>query len=185
MLNYLARLLFIITVCASLFACHKPPTLDEKLALSLLMKANIRPGYAVNMVTNNPHARGKKAQGWNCSDKQPLIDALVVTCKNSGRSGVYLSFTHEGKKLLLGKPWGDETLRNARVIAVRQKIKDIQSIHLMNNTHAIISYSWVYHQHTPFSNPQLKKLIALDVPQPAQASATLINNQWTIQRDSL
>lgn len=181
MLNHLTKTLFIFTSSLLLIACHKAPTLDKELALSLLTTSNTSSGYAISMVTNNPHARGKNANGWNCSDKKSLIDSKVVTCKESGRSGVYLTFTNEGKKLLLDSPWGDDVLRNARVLAVLQHIKEIQSIDMIDASHAIINYTWIYNQHTPFSNTQLQKTIALNVPQEAQTSAVLSNNEWTIK----
>jgi len=181
MLNHLTKVLFIFISSLLLISCHKAPTLDKKLALSLLTLSNTSSGYAISIVTNNPHARGKNANGWNCSDKKSLIDSNVVTCKESGRSGVYLTFTHEGKKLLLGTPWGDDILRNARVLAVRQHIKEVQSINMIDTSHAIINYTWIYSQHTPFSNAQLQKTIALNIPQIAQVSAVLSKNKWTIK----
>jgi hypothetical protein len=134
------------------------------------------------MVTNNPNARGKDSKGWNCDDKKPLVDAGVVSCKESGRSGVYLKFTNEGKKLLVGKPWGDSILRNAKVIAVTRRIDEILSIEIIDKTHAIINYAWAYDQHTPFSSDQLKKTIALNVPQIDQVSAILNDKTWTIEK---
>jgi len=182
MLNHLTKIWAIILASLLLVACHKAPTLDKALALKLLAPSYASSGYTVNIATNNPQARGKNPTGWSCADKKSLVSSGLALCKESGRSGVYLKFTDEGKKLLVGSPWGDNTLRSARVIAVLQQIEEIQSIQLIDPTHAIINYTWVYHQHTPFSNPQLEKTIALNVPQMAQASAVLNNKEWTIIR---
>jgi len=182
MLNHPTKIWGTFLACLFLVACHKAPSLDNALALKLLAPAYASSGYTVSIATNNPQARGKKPTGWNCTDKKPLVSSGLALCKESGRSGVYLKFTDEGKKLLVGSPWGDNTLRNARVIAVLQQIEEIQSIQMIDPTHAIINYTWVYHQHTPFSNPQLEKTIALNVPQIAQASAILNNKEWTIIR---
>ncbi|KXJ46943.1 MAG: hypothetical protein KUG55_03535 [Cycloclasticus sp.] len=182
MLNHLAKILPIFLISVLLVACHKAPSLDKALALKLLDSSYLSSGYTINLVTNNPHARGKKATGWNCADKKSLVSSGVVLCKESGRSGVYLKFTSEGEKLLVGSPWGDNTLRNARVIAVLQQVDEVQSIEMIDASHAIINYTWLYNQHTPFSNPQLEKTIALNVPQPARASAVLNDNEWTIIR---
>ncbi|PHS72354.1 MAG: hypothetical protein COB22_04925 [Cycloclasticus sp.] len=180
--NHLAKILFIFASSLILLACHKPPVLDNKLALKLLIATQSLPGYSISIVTNNPNGRGQNPTGWNCADKQAWIDEGVVSCKKSGRSGVYLKFTPEGSKLLLAKPWGDKVLRNANVIAVSQRIRDVVSIEMIDNTHAIVNYTWIYDQHTPFSNAQLKKAIALNIPQTEQTSATLKNGEWTIEQ---
>jgi hypothetical protein len=181
MLNHLAKILCIFVVSLTLFACHKPAVLDKKLALNILITSHVLPGYTINIVTNNPHARREKASGWNCADKQAWVDAGVVNCKNSGRSGVYLKFTTEGKKLLVDDFWGNEVVRNAKVIAVSQHINDVSSIEMINNAHALINFTWIYDQHTAFSNAQLQKDILLNVPQTAQVPAILKNGEWTLK----
>jgi len=164
-----------------LLACHKPPVLDSKLAQNLLTTSKILPGYSISIVTNNPNARGANVSGWDCAAKKSWVDAGMVTCKESGRSGVYLKFTPEGKNLLVDTPWGDEIVRNARVIAVSQRINNITSIEMIDKSHAIINYTWVYAQHTAFSNDQLRKAITLNIPQAAQASAILKGSDWSLK----
>lgn len=181
MLNHLAKSAAILIVSLILVACHKPLALDNDLAFKLLTSAYENSGYTISMVTNNPHAHGKESSGWNCDDKKAQINAGVINCKNSGRSGVYLKFTSEGEKLLVGKPWGDDVLRNARVIAVTQRIDGVQNIEMIDEEHAIVSYTWVYDAHTPFSNHQLKQIIKLDVPQSTQSSFVLHGKQWVIE----
>ncbi|MEW4981667.1 MAG: hypothetical protein AB1Y26_00340 [Cycloclasticus sp.] len=180
MLNHLSKASLVLIGVLMLVACHKAPVLDNKLALELLTPSQTS-GYTISLVTNNPNARGKNANGWDCADKKNLVELGVVTCKKSGRSGSYLTFTSQGKQLLVGSPWGDEVLRNARVIAVTQSIQEIQSIEMIDPSHAIINYTWAYDQHTPFSNEQLKKTITLNVQQVGQVSAVLNNKEWTIE----
>ena len=181
MLKHYNKTLLIITSCLMLLACHKPPVLDNTLALSILNDPEHLSGYAISMVTNNPNAHGKNANGWTCADKQPIIDADLVVCKTSGRSGIYLKFTDEGKKLLIGKTWGDQSTRNARVTAVIQQALDINDISLIDKTHAIVSFNSAYVKHTAFSNAQLKHLIPLNVPKNNQANFVLIDKQWHIE----
>ncbi|HIF18564.1 MAG TPA: hypothetical protein EYG50_00245 [Cycloclasticus sp.] len=182
MLNYSAKLLFVFISCSLLIACHKAPVLDNKLALKIVTANYTSSGYAISIVTNNPNARGEDSRGWNCDDKQAWVDAGVVSCKKAGRSGVYLKFTPVGEKLLIGKPWGDDILRNTRVIAVSQSIQDITSIELVDESHAIVNYSLVYDHYTPFANSQLKATIALNVPQIKQASIILKGDEWLIDK---
>jgi len=180
MVNHLSKVSLVLIGTLMLFACHKAPVLDNKLALKLLTPSQTV-GYTISIVTNNPNARGKNASGWNCADKENLVELGVATCHKSGRSGSYLKFTVQGKKLLVGSPWGDEVLRNARVIAVTQSVQKVQSIELVDPSHAIINYTWAYDQHTAFSNEQLKKTITLNVQQSRQASAVLNNKEWIIE----
>lgn len=182
MLNHLAKILLFFVCALLITACHKAAELDNTQALKLLSTSNILPGYTVSMVTNNPNAHGKDPSGWRCADKQHLVDADVVTCNESGRSGVYLKFTDKGKNLLIGKPWGDGTLRNARVIAVSQHINKVENIQLVDETHAIVHYTWTYDEHTPFSNDQLRKTIALNIPQTNQVSMVIDDDQWVIEQ---
>jgi hypothetical protein len=182
MLNHPVKTLFVFISCLTLLACHKAPILDNTLALKLISASRTHAGYPISVVTNNPNAHGDDARGWNCADKQSLIDSAVVTCKKVGRSGVYLKFTREGKKLLLGNPWGDAILRNARVIAVSQRIQDILSIEMIDASHALVNYTWVYNQYTPFSSSSLKELIALNVPQTEQISIILKRKKWLIEK---
>lgn len=181
MLNHLTKILLVFSASLILLACHKPPVIDNALAKKLLTSSQISPGYSISIVTNNPNARRDNASGWSCADKKIWVDAGVVTCKKSGRSGVYLTFTSEGKNLLIGTPWGDEIVRNARVIAVSQRINNIESIEMVDKSHAIINYTWVYAQHTPFSNAQLRKAITLNIPQRAQTSAILSDGDWSLK----
>jgi len=180
MLNHLTKLLFIFLVGLMLAACHKAPILDNELALKLLAKSPSLRGYAVNIVMNNPYAHGENGSGWTCNNKKTLIDAAVVTCEEAERSGVYLTFTNEGKQLLVGKPWGDDTLKNARVVAVSQAVQSIQSIEMSDKSHAVVHYTSAYEKHTAFSNAQLKKVIPLNIPKTAQKSFTLVDDQWVI-----
>jgi hypothetical protein len=180
MLNQLGRIILIFTACLALLACHKPPILDTNLALSVLNSPDKLSGYAVSIVTNNPNAHGENARGWTCSDKQVLADTNLAECKTAGRSGVYLKFTDEGKKLLIGKPWGDANLRNARVIAVKQQVQTIDAINMSSKTHAIVDYTSAYTEHTPFSNTHLKKLLILGVPQKKQAEFILTDKEWVL-----
>jgi len=181
MIKHSSKILFIITSCITLISCSNSSTLYEELALSMLNDPQKPSGYAVSMVSNNPRARGENASGWTCKDKQILIDAGVVTCKESGRSGVYLDFSDEGKKLMIGEPWGDTTLRNVRVIAVKQIAQQITAIKMADDSHATVSFDRIYSEHTPFSNHVLQKLIQLNTPQKAQTNFTLIDNEWVIQ----
>ena len=181
MFNYPVKILIIFISSLMLLACHKPPVLDNKLALNILTKSQTLLGYSISIITNNPKARGLKPSGWNCEDRQEWVDAGVVACKNSGRSGAYLKFTAEGRKLLLGSSWGDKVLRNAKVIAVTQNVLDVLSVEFIDESHAIIKYTWAYDQHMPFSNEQLKKTIALNVPRAEQVSVILDDDEWLVE----
>ncbi|MEH6502293.1 MAG: hypothetical protein V7682_00180 [Cycloclasticus sp.] len=180
MLNHVAKALIAFISCLILSACHKPAVLDESLALSILKQSQQEMGYAVNIVTNNPTARDKKTSGWTCADKVDWIEAGVVKCKKSGRSGVYLSFTTKGQQFLTTKPWGSSDVRNARVLAVTRRVQSINSISSIDKNKAKVSYSWIYDEHTPFSNDQLKKLIPLNVVKTDEANFILIGKQWVI-----
>jgi hypothetical protein len=182
MLNHPVKLLFVFISCSLLIACHKAPVLDNKLALKIISAQQTPSGYTISIVTNNPNARGDNARGWNCNDKQAWVDAGVVSCKKAGRSGVYLKFTTEGKALLMGKPWGDDILRNARVLAVAQSIQDIVSIEQVDKSHAIVNYSLIYDHYTPFANSQLKNIIRLNVAQTKQASIVLKDDEWLVEQ---
>ncbi|PCI21948.1 MAG: hypothetical protein COB62_02270 [Piscirickettsiaceae bacterium] len=181
MLNHHHKVLLIIACCLTLIACHKPPVLDETLVLEILNNSNKASGYAISLVTNNPHALGTNARGWTCVDKQKIIDAGLVICKKSGRSGVYLKFTDEGKKLIVDKPWGDSTLRNARVIAVSQQVEKINSIEMLDKSHATVSYTSSYNEHTPFASDTLKKLIPLNTAKAGTANLSLVDKEWMLQ----
>lgn len=185
MLNHPRKILLIIASCITLIACHKPPILDKSLALSILNDPQNLSGYTINMAINNPHARGKNASGWNCADKQALIDADLVSCNTAGRSGVYLEFSDEGKKLITGSPWGDETLRKVHVIAVTQAIQKINTIEMIDKTHATVSYDQIYSEHTPFSNDALKRQIPLNLSHVGQANFVLIDDEWVIQKPAI
>ncbi|ORU92492.1 MAG: hypothetical protein A6F70_02945 [Cycloclasticus sp. symbiont of Bathymodiolus heckerae] len=180
MLNHLTKALLVFIGSLVLVACHKAPALTNDLALKLLTSSPTLRGYTISIVTNNPNARGENKNGWGCDDKKELVKSGVVTCKESGRSSTYLNFTAQGKQLLVGEPWGDDVLRNARVIAVSQTIQEIQTLDIIDKSHAIIHYTWVYNKHTPFSNGQLKKVIALNVPQIGQVSVTLKDDRWVL-----
>ncbi|PCH84748.1 MAG: hypothetical protein COB26_04355 [Piscirickettsiaceae bacterium] len=181
MLKHYSKTLIIIASCLTLLACHKPPVLDNALTLSILNDPEHLSGYTVSMVTNNPTAHGNHASGWTCADKKTIIDAGLAVCKTSGRSGVYLKFTDEGKRLLVGNTWGNSTTRNARVTAVIQQVQDINDISMVDKTHAIVSFNSAYVKHTAFSNTQLKSLIPLNVPKTGQANFVLIDKQWRIE----
>lgn len=181
MLKHYRKTLIIFASCLTLLACHKPPVLDNALALSILNDPEHLSGYVVSIVTNNPKAHAKDASGWTCADKQPIIDAGLAVCKTSGRSGVYLKFTDEGKQLLVGNTWGDSTTRNARVIAVIKQVQDVNSITMADKTHASVSYSSAYIEHTAFSNTQLKSLIPLNVSTTGHANFVLVDKQWRIE----
>jgi hypothetical protein len=180
MLNHPIKFLIILISCSVLFSCHKAPVLDKSLALKILSQSQDKSGYAISIASNNPHAHGDNARGWTCEDKQNLVEAEVAKCKKSGRSGVYLSFTDKGKEFLLGQPWGDSNIRNARVIAVTKHIQSITSVDLLNKTKASVAYVWAYNQHTPFSNDQLKKLIPLHAPHSEVVDFILTDDKWAI-----
>jgi len=180
MLNHLTKMLFVFLGSLMLVACHNAPILDKKSATKLLTRSPSLSGYTINMVINNPNARGENSSGWSCDDKQGLIDAGVVQCKEAGRSSDYLTFTNKGKRLLIGKPWGSATQRNAKIIAVSQTIQEIQSLEIIDDSHAIIHYTWVYNKHTPFSNAYLKEIIALDVPHAEKKTLTLVDDRWVL-----
>lgn len=181
MLNQLSKSILIFTGCIALVACHKPPVLDKELALSLLNASGEVEGYSVSIVTNNPNARGTDASGWTCTDKKDIIDADIVQCKNSGRSGVYLTFTDAGKDLLVGQPWGDYKLRNARVIAVKQAITSIESIQMTSKKEATVTFSTVYSEHTPFASAYLQQLMPLNIPKIRQLTFRLVGKEWGIK----
>jgi len=180
MLNHPTKMLFIFLGSLMLIACHNAPTLDNKLATKLLTRSPSLSGYAINMVINNPNARGENSSGWSCDDKQNLIDAGVVRCEEAGRSSDYLTFTSKGKRLLVGKPWGNTTVRNARVIVVSQALQEIQSIEMIDDAHAVVQYTWAYNEHTPFSTAYLKSVIALNTPHAEQKKLTLVDGKWIL-----
>tara|TARA_R110002095_G_scaffold50644_2_gene44367 strand:+ start:274 stop:822 length:549 start_codon:yes stop_codon:yes gene_type:complete len=181
MLNHVAKALIGFISCFILSACHKPAVLDDSLALSILNQSQQKMGYAVNIVSNSPTARDKKISGWSCADKADWVGAGVVKCNKSGRSGVYLTFTTKGKKLLIGELWGNSGVRNARVLAVTRHAQSINAITLINKNKAKVSYNWVYDKHTPFSNDHLKKLIPLNAPKTGEANFILRDKQWKIE----
>ena len=181
MVNQLSKIVLIITGCLILLACHKPPVLTKELALATLNSPDKPSGYAVSIVTNNPNAHGKDARGWTCSEQQTVIDANLAECKTSGRSGVYLKFTNEGEKLLVGKPWGDANLRNARIIAVIQQVQTIDAIRMTSTTQATVDFTSAYTEHTPFSNSHLQKLLVLGAPQQKQAELILEDKKWVLK----
>lgn len=181
MLNHPVKLLFIFISSVLLIACSDTPHLNDKLALKTLSDKQITPGYIISMVTNNPNARGSDASGWDCSDKQTFIDASLVNCQEAGRSGVYLEFTAKGKQLLVGKPWGTSSLRNARVVAVTQSIQGIHAIKYIDESHATITYSIIYDGYTPFATNYLKSTIKLNDPQIKKANFVLKKDQWKLE----
>jgi hypothetical protein len=93
---------------------------------------------------------------------------------------VYLLFTDKGKQFLIGEPWGNSNVRNARVLAITRRVQSINSISSIDKNKAKVSYSWVYDEHTPFSNDQLRKLIPLNVAKTDEANLILIGKQWAI-----
>jgi len=181
MLNHPVKLLFIFISSILLIACSDTPNLNNKLALKTLSDKQTTPGYIISIVTNNPNARGSDARSWDCSDKQQWIDAKLVNCQEAGRSGVYLEFTTKGKKLLAGEPWGTSSLRNARVVAVTQSIQTIRAIKYIDETHALITYSLIYDNFTPFATNYLKSTIKLNEPQIKKANFVLTNNKWKLE----
>lgn len=180
MLNHPTKALIGFISFFILSACHKPAVLDNSLALSILNHSQQKMGYAVNIVSNNPNAHDDKASGWTCADKADWIEAEVVKCKKSGRSGVYLTFSDKGKRFLIGETWGSSDVRNARVLAVTRRAQSVNSITLIDKNKAKVSYNWVYDEHTPFSNDRLRKLIPLNVANTDEANFMLIDKQWVI-----
>ncbi|MEW5057857.1 MAG: hypothetical protein AB1Y25_09535 [Cycloclasticus sp.] len=180
MFNHSSKILMLCLSSLLLTACHKAAILDDKLALETLRQ--LQPaGYAINIVSNNPNAYAQTPSGWQCSDMQAAVDAELVNCHTAGRSGAYLSFTENGKKLIVGEPWGDSNLKNARVIAVSKRIESINSISFTSKTSATVNYNWVYQQYTAFASEPLKKLIPLNTLQSATTKIVLLNKQWQIQ----
>jgi len=180
MLNQSNKVFALIISSLILTACHKAAILDDKLALEALQQSNT-PGYAINIVSNNPNAYAKEANGWTCKEMKKITQAGLVDCQTAGRSGAYLTFTDSGKQLLIGEPWGDSNLRNARVVAISKRIQSIDSIDFINKTTATVSYSWVYDQYTAFASEPLKNLIPLNHPQAALATLVVVNKQWQIK----
>ena len=181
MLNHSKKVLALIISSLVLTACHKAAVLDKKLALEILQQRNT-PGYTINIVSNNPNAYAKDASGWTCEEMKQVTNAGLADCQTAGRSGAYLTFTESGKQLLVGEPWGDSNLRNARVVAVSKRIHSIDSINFTNKTSATVNYSWVYDQYTAFASEPLKKLIPLNNPQSAIATMVVISKQWQIKQ---
>ena len=180
MLKRSNKAITLIACSLVLIACHRADTLDDKLALKLLQQDNT-PGYAINIISNNPNAYAKDARGWTCEDMKAITQAGLANCETAGRSGAYLAFTPSGKKLLVGEPWGDSYLRNARVVAISQQIQSIQSIDFINKTSATVSYTWAYDQYTAFATETLKALVPLNTTQSATATMHVVNKQWEIK----
>jgi len=180
MLNHSNKVLALIISSLILTACHKAATLDNELALKILQQRNT-PGYAINIVSNNPNAYAKDASGWTCEEMENITQAGLADCQAAGRSGAYLTFTESGKKLLIGEPWGDSNLRNARVVAISKRIQSIDSIVFITKTTATVSYRWVYDQYTAFASEPLKKLIPLNHLQSATIAMVVVNKQWQVK----
>jgi len=181
MLNQARQALMLLIASVLLVACHKPPILDNDLALETLrQQANYR-GYATNIVSNNPNAYGKNASGWTCADQSSIVEAGLASCEKSGRSGAYLHLSDSGKKLLIGQPWGDSNLRNARVIAITPQIESVDAINFSTKSKAEVSYTWSYERYTAFATEPLKKLIPLNAAQRSIATLVLIDKQWHLQ----
>lgn len=181
MLNQTSQALMLLIASILLVACHKPPILDKDLALKTLRQQVSFQGYATNIVSNNPKAYGKNASGWTCADQLHIIETGLANCEKSGRSGAYLQLTDSGKKLLIGQPWGDSNLRNARVIAITPQIESVDAINFSTKTKANISYTWSYDRYTAFATEPLKKLIPLNAAKRGIATLVLIDKQWHLQ----
>jgi len=181
MLNHSSKVLALIISSLLLTACHKAATLNDKLALEILQLRNT-PGYAINIVSNSPKAYAKDSLGWTCEDMIKITNAGLANCQTAGRSGAYLTFSESGKQLLIGEPWGDTNLRNARVIAVSKSIHSINSINFTSNTSATVNYNWVYDQYTAFASEPLKKLIPLNTPQSATVAMVVVDREWQIKQ---
>lgn len=175
-------LFFVLIVSvAILTACHKPDKLTKELALKTLNSSDTYANYSVVITTNNPFAYAKEPEGWNCDDKKQLIDTGIVTCETAGRSAVYLEFTNEGKKLLVGTLKGNSTFRTAQVIAAIRNAISVESIEFTDKTHAFVHYTSSYTEYTPFATAEVKTLVPLNEPLQSTAEFALQDRTWILQ----
>lgn len=181
------RTLSFIAACAIVFfgalwlaQCNRPATLNEQLALEILNNSQAVSGYATTLSMNNPNARGKSADGWNCDSVSSLIEANLVSCHKAGRSGVYLKFKEEGLQFVVGQPWGTKQVKNARVLVATAAVNQITAIEKTSPEQATVHYTWAYDAHTPFATEYLKDTIPLNESITAKATMVLEDNQWVI-----
>lgn len=171
----------LISSISILTACHKPDELTKELALKTLNSSGTYANYSVVITTNNPFAFAESPKGWDCDDKKQLIDAGMVTCETAGRSAVYLEFTSDGKKLLVGTLKGNSTFRTAQVIAAIRNTTSVESIEFTDKTHALVHYTSSYTEYTPFASIEVKALVPLNVPLKSTAEFALEGRTWVLQ----